>query len=208
MAESYFDMLIEQQEVPARSFDPVEELKRLRRELALRTQISAQEVEQSTYVPPAQEHIELNRTRIIPQASLPLPQEKALPSETEITSLQSVMEKAEAMKKSLVIWQRSRQHARRERRDLFGGSRMAWYKKRVSLSPVTRFLTTPQEETLETLNAGLMALGIVALVFGVLSFFRGLESDLSIGSLVCATGAAIVIIGLGGRFLAMRSDRS
>jgi len=51
-------------------------------------------------------------------------------------------------------------------------------------------------------------LGIIAVVFGVLCFFRGLESDLSIGSLVCVTGAAIAVIGLGGRVLASRFDLS
>jgi hypothetical protein len=63
----------------------------------------------------------------------------------------------------------------------------------------TEFLTAPQEGTLKMLNGGLIALGIIGVVFGIVSFCRGLESDLSFGSLVCATG-------LGGRVLAARSD--
>jgi len=59
---------------------------------------------------------------------------------------------------------------------------------------------------METVNATLTALGIVGIVFGMLSFYRGWEGDLSLGSLVCTSGAAIVAIGISGRCLASRCD--
>ena len=203
MAGSYFELLTEQEGLPAKPFDPIEELKRLRRELMLRTQVSELSVEEIACSLPF-------RAKIIqPEVStkdvtLP-PPGKIVPSEMESVSLESVTKKADEITKTLAIWQHSRHRTRPIRDDIFRGRREFWSKKQKPAT-VARFLTTPQEETLKTLNAGLMALGIIGVVFGVLSFFQGLESDFSLGSLVCVTGAAVIVIGLGGRFLASRLD--
>ena len=210
MAESYFELLTEQDGIPAKPFNPVEELKRLRRGLALRLQTSESPTEHIVDPPPppseiCPEEIETKHAVVIPFA-------KTVSLKTEPVSLESVMEKADNMKNALAFWQRSRILAKPAHNDIFRGNlyqkrQKSWDNKQGS-SSVTQYLTAPREETLETVNAGLVALGIIGVVFGVLSFWRGMESDLSFGSLVCATGAAVVLIGLGGRFFASRSDCS
>ena len=203
MAESYFELLTEQQGLPAKSFDPVEELKRLRRELMSRVQIPEPPAEKT--VAPPLFHTEIAQAEIeAKEAVLPPPYETVSPDREPVT-LETVAKKADEIKKTLAVWQRSRLHKKPVRSEMFRGKRKSWNKKRKP-SVVAQYLTTPQEGTLETANAGLMTLGVVGVIFGVLSLFRGLESDLSIGSLVCATGAAIVVIGLGGRFLASRAN--
>jgi len=198
MAGSYFDMLTGQQGMPAKPFDPVEELKRLRRGLTLRMQTS-DEPETVADPPPLLVGMETKNTVSPPLCG-------TAPPEAEPVSLETVIEKAGEIKKTLAVWRRSRLHTGSVRRDLFRGSRThrSKRKKPSSVAQYLMNLTDPKEGTLETVNAGLIALGIVGVIFGVLSFFRGLESDLSLGSLVCATGAAIVVIGLGGRLLASR----
>ena len=201
MAGSYFELLTEQEGIPTKPFSPVEELQRLRRGLTLRLQTAGQAAEQTSEPTPRQTEIETKEPIL---SSTPAPAS----SETESVSLEAVMKKTGEMKKTLAIWQRSRLRTKTPRNDIFRGS--AFRKERKSRNKkqkttgIAQFLTTPQEATLETVNAGLMALGIVGVIFGVLSFFRGMESDLTIGSLVCTTGAAIVVIGLGGRLLASR----
>jgi len=228
MAGSYFDMLTEQQGIPAKPFDPVEELKRLRRELALRVQTPDNPPTETVADPPPSLihteivqaktiQAEIETTDIAADVALPPPcaitSHETAPPEAEPVTLETVTKKVDEIKKTLVVWQRSRLHAKSGRNtkpvrgDIFRGKRQSWNKRRKP-SAVAQYLTTPQEGTLETVNAGLMAFGIVGIVFGVLSLFRGLETDLSVGSLVCATGAAIVVIGLGGRFLASRSNLS
>ena len=200
MAGSYFELLTEQEGLPTKPFDPVEELKRLRRELTLRSHL---------YEPPDVEVIEPSTVQVetvqiaVIQANV-APQ-NAVPPTAEPISLGSVIQKAGEKKKTLAILQRSRLHTHPSRKDMFRGSRKPRYQRQAP-SVVARYLTTPQEGTLESVNAGLMSLGIIGVIFGVLCVFRGLESDLTIGSLVCATGAAIIAIGLGGRFLASRSE--
>lgn len=198
MAESYFDLLTEQEGLPAKPFDPVEELKRLRRGLELRLQISQMSAEEVAVTSSFREES-------IPQEAFLATSCKPETPETEQVSLESVMQKAAGMKKTFTFWQRSQQRTRLVRNDRFRGIQKPRSKKKTP-SVVASYLTTPQEGTLETINAGLMALGIVSVVFGVLSFIRGLESDWALGSLVCITGAVIVVIGLGGRFLASRFD--
>jgi len=196
MAESYFELLTEQEGIPAKPFDPVIELKRLRRGLTVRMQTSEPPKDEIAEMPLFQ-----TKEKIKGVSSPPC---ESVSPETETISLESVMNKTGEMKKTLAMWQRSRQRTRPVRNDIFRGNRKPRIKRRSPLV-VAQFLTAHQEETLETVNAGLMALGIVGIVFGVLSLIRGLESDVSIGSLVFATGAAIVMIGLGGRFLASRT---
>jgi len=206
MAGSYFEMLTEHEGLPAKPFDPVEELKRLRRELALRVQPPEPTTEKIAVPPPFLFHTEIVQADIEAKNVAFTSPSETVPPEIEPVSLESVAKKADEMKKTLTIWQRSRIHTKEPaRNDIFRGKRKSWNKKRKP-STVAQYLTTPQEGTLETANAGLMMLGIIGVLFGVLSLFRGLETDLSVGSLVCATGAAIVIIGLGGRFLASRSN--
>ena len=200
MAESYFDLLTEQEGMPAKPFDPVEELKRLRRGLMLRLQISKTPEEE--IADPLLLQAE-NTAKEIVTAS---PSKNVTP-ETEPVSLESVLHKAGKIKKMLAFWQRSRLRAKTVRKDMFRGIQKPRSEREKTML-VDAYLTASPEGTLETVNAGLMALGIIGVVFGVLCFFRGLESDLSIGSVVCATGAAIVVIGLGGRFLASRFDIS
>ena len=180
MAESYFELLTEQEGIPAKSFDPVGELKCLRRRLALRM-----------HTP---ESVEIEEKNVV---SLP---------QTESISFETVVKKVGDMKKMLALWQRSRFRRRTPRTNMFRGNRPC--RKRQIPSVVMQYLTAPQEGTLETVNAGLTALGVVGITFGVLSFFRGWESDFSLGFLVSLSGLAIIAIGLGGRVLASRSDLS
>jgi len=200
MAGSYFELLTEQEGLPTKPFDPVEELKRLRRELSLRSHLSEPPTEKVAEFPAVQ--VEIAQIEIVQANSAP---KNAIASEAEPISLESVMQKTGEIKKTLAVLQRSRLHTRPSRKDMFRGSRKPRYLRQTP-SVVARYLTTPQEGTLESVNAGLMSLGMIGVIFGVLCLFRGFESDLTIGSLVCATGAAVVAIGLGGRLLASRAE--
>jgi len=194
MAESYFELLTEQEGLPTKSFDPVEELKRLRRELTLRSDL---------YEPPPE------RVATPPEAE-PIALEPARQMTGQKTGQETKHEtgqKIGEMKRTMTVFQRSRLRTHPSRKDMFRGSRKPRYQQQAP-SVVARYLTTPQEGTLESVNAGLMSLGVIAVIFGFLCLLRGLESDLTIGTLVCATGAAIVAIGIGGRFLASRDSTS
>ena len=180
MAESYFELLTGQQGLPAVTHDPLDELRRLRRELALR----------------------LQTVRLVPEEIAKPPE--TTPPKMEPVSFEAVINKADDIKKTLTIWQRTRSRTKTARNALFRGSRTFRHEKRVV--PVAQYLTASQEGALEKVNAGLTALGLVGVIFGVLSLFRGLESDVSFSSLVCVSGAAIVAIGLGGRLFASRSE--
>ena len=203
MADSYFELLTGQQGLPAKPFDPIGELQRLRRRLALRIQ-NFEPPEKSI---PFSFRTE-NNTDEIPLLSPynPMPSEVE-PPPIETVSLESVVKQVGNMKRTLTLWQRSRSRASVPHADIFRGNRHWANKKRIP-SVATRCLTVPQEGTLEMVNAGLTALGIVGVVFGLLSVFRGWESDLSLGTMVCLSGAATITIGLGGRFLALRADLS
>ena len=189
MAESYFELLTELQRFPAKPFDPLSELKHLRRRLALRLQ-NAERLEETGLPPSFQEQA---GTNTIPRS--------------ESTSLEAIVKQVVGMKTALAIWQRSRFRSRSQRTGIFRGHRKLWNKRHIPYK-VIQHLNAPQEERLETVNASLTALGIIGVVFGILSFCRGWESDLSLGSLVCAAGAAIVAIGIGGHFLAAHADPS
>jgi hypothetical protein len=175
MAGYYFELLTEQEGIPAKPFDPVGELKRLRRRLALRLQDSRTPVEYAT---------------------LPMP---------ETISLEAVVKKVSGMKKTLAIWQRSRSRARQPHCDIFRGNWKVGNARQVP-SVIIQYLNSSKEGPLETVNAGLTALGVVGIVFGALSLFYGWESGLSLGSLVCISGTTIIAIGLTGRILASHSD--
>ena len=166
-------------------FDPLGELKRLRRTLALRMQ-TAERTEKAD-LPSFQEE-----------------DEKKTPSLSEFPSLETVVNQVGNMKTALTIWQRSRVRTRPQSGDVFRGHRRLWNKRRIP-SVLIQYLNTPQGGMLETIHAGLTALGVVGVVFGILSFCRGWESDLSLGSLVCVSGITIVAIGLGGHFLASQT---
>jgi hypothetical protein len=60
---------------------------------------------------------------------------------------------------------------------------------------------------LERMNAGFTALGLVGIVFGVLCLVRGFDRDLSLGYPVCASGLTMILTGLGGYFLASPAKR-
>ena len=175
MAKSYFELITEQQGLPAKPFDPLGEIKHLRRNLALRM------LRLDSFLQ------EGSRPQNVPLSEPILPE--------------SILKKVVGMKTTLAILQRSRLRARSQRSGIFRGHQRFWNKKRLP-SFVFQYLNTPQYGMLETVNASLTALGIVGVVFGFLSFYSGWESDLSLGSLVCATGAAVVAIGLCGHFLA------
>jgi hypothetical protein len=132
---------------------------------------------------------------------IPLPH----PEPPEPISLETIVKKVSGMKKTLALWQRSRFRRKPRHTDIFRENRQFWGKRQIP-SVVAQYLTAPQEGVLETINAGLTALGGIAIVLGILSFCRGWESDLSLGSLVSISGIAIIAIGLGGRFLASHPD--
>ena len=193
MAESYFELLTEQDGLPAKPFDPVEELKRLRRRLALRIQ---------AYQPPEKkDNLPFSLPKIEARKSV-LP----LPPQMEPFSLEMVLEKVGKIKKTLAVWQQSR-HCRRMPLAIFRGNRQFWRTKRLP-SVVAQYLTDPQEGMLETISAALTALGIIGIVFGILSFSHGWASDLSFGLQVSLSGLTVIAIGLGGRFLTLQVDPS
>ena len=178
MAESYFEFLTEQPGLPAVTFDPLRELKRLRRTLELRLQ----------------------------QHSRCQKEPDVISFQRDSAQMDALMQKVESMKKALTVLCRSRYRKRLLRGSIHRFPRREWKKRSVPLQAV-RCADVPQERVshvimLETLNAGLSALGIIGIIFGALSFLRGMESDLSLGMSVCIAGAIMVSIGLGGRFLA------
>ena len=197
--ETYFELLTEQQGLPASPFDPVRELKRLRRRLALR--IGHSETLEKADCLPFQEEIETQCVHL-PSVSESVPLEDKRPFEP--VSMEAIIKKIGGMKQTLAIWQRSRLRARQPRGDMFRGHRKLWFKRRVS-EVISQYMDAHEGGVLEMVNSGLLALGVVGIVFGALSFLRGWESDISLGSWVSASGAAIVAIGLGGRFLASQA---
>ena len=195
MAESYFELLTEQRGLPAKPFDPLEELRCLRRRLALRIQnleCSGQEFPEAINTSPLPDELRTNE--------IPL---------TEPATLEMVAKQVGAMKKTmrktLVMWQRSRLRTKSPREDLFRSRQRGLNRSGVS-TMLAQYLTPPQEGMLEMLQAGLTALGVIGVVFGALSFFRGWESDLSLGSMVCASGATVVAIGVAGILFASHDN--
>ena len=189
MAESYFELLTENRGFPAKTFEPLEELKRIRRGLALRLQ----------NLEPAAQGAPLSLAGLVPHDTAFSPAEPTL--------LESVVEQVGGMKNTLAIWQRSRTRSKTTQSDIFRGDRKPASGGRFSLADAEHPAGS-QEGMLDRVNAGLTALGVIGVVFGFLSFFRGWESDLSLGSMVCLSGASIVAIGLCGNFLAMRAELS
>jgi hypothetical protein len=125
---------------------------------------------------------------------------------TEPVSLGAVVNQVDGIKKSLAALHRSRMHTKPPHPGNFrSGRKLENPRQMPALPPYTEI---PKGGVIEMVNAALTALGIVGIVFGILSFYRGWESDLSLGSLVCTSGLAIVAIGISGRCLASRCDSS
>jgi len=181
MAESYFDLLTTRQGLPAKPFDPLEELRLLRRRLTERLQTSEPPME-----PPPVETLE---TALF------------LNCETEPGSLEAVANKTESTEGSPgepVILPFVEETKKSNAVKLEGETqRNDGVRRRITQGYGTG-------QILDTLNGSLITLGIIGIVFGVLSFFRGWNGDLPLGSLVLVSGLAIVVTGLGGRFLASR----
>jgi hypothetical protein len=195
VAVPYFDLLTEQRGLPVKPFDPLEELRCLRRRLALRLH-----------------NLEFTGLEFTEETGFPLTQEELSTGEAPVpepVSLEMVVNQVSAMKKTmkktLAIWQRSRFRAKQPRRSIFRSHQRMLNKRRVS-TMLAQYLDTPQKGMLEMLHAGLTALGVIGVVFGFLSYYRGWESGLSLGSLVCASGATVVAIGTAGLFLASWAD--
>jgi len=201
MAGSYFELLTEQEGMPAKPFDPVGELKRLRRRLALRM-IQVSEPQEKASLSPCQWESETKDTVTVCSHL-----SKIADQAPTHASLEMVVKKVGSIKKTLVLWQRSRSRRKSPRTALFRGNRQFWCNRRIP-AVVSQYLTAPKEGMLETVNAGLTVLGVVGIVFGVLNFLKGWENDLSLGWLVSVSGLAVITIGLSGRFLASRSDLS
>jgi len=181
VAGSYFELLTEQQGLPVKPFDPLEELRRLRRRLAARMQQED-----------VREEICTDTTNV---------------SYSEPVSLGAVVNQVDCIKKSLAVLHRSRIHMKPPYKGIFRGGRKLEDQRQMPPA-IPRYTEPPRGEMTETVNTVLTALGIVGIVFGILSFYRGWEGDLSLGSLVCTSGAAIVAIGISGRCLASRCDLS
>ena len=187
-------------------FDPVEEVRLLRRRLALRMQTC----EQPDGLPIVQPEIETLKV--------------ASPSllQTEPFSLEKIVAKVRETKKALAVWQRFQLRRKTPPITVFRGPIFRapifhgdWQFRREKRSPsvathslTTPHLMTPCEGTLETINAGLTALGIVGIVFGILSFSQGWTNDLSLGLQVSLSGLTVMVVGLSGRFLSSRVDSS
>ena len=185
MAESYFELLTEQQGLPAKPFEPLEELRRLRQQLALR--IQRLEAPEEIVWHPFQKEIGTN--------------ESLAP---EPVALERVVKQIGDMKKTLAAWHRSRVRTRMPRDGMFRARPMFPSRRYVPAAAVSSS-ELRREGILENVNAGLTALGVIGVVFGTLSFYRGWENDLSLGTLVCASGSAIIAIGLVGHLLASPS---
>ena len=203
MADSYFDLLTHQQELPAKPFDPLEELKLLRRKLALRMQTGHPSNEP---VPPCAVASSL--------------------CDAENVSLETIVDKVQSIEATLSVWHCSRKRSRvgtkLQRNNLYRSiqrrgnplriNRQHTEQKHACLT-VAQHLEVPASGILrvghlEAINAGLTSLGMIGAVFGLFSFFRGWEGDLPLGSWVCASGATIILVGLTGRLLASsKSDR-
>lgn len=181
MAESYFDLLTEQSGIPAKPFDPVGELKRLRQRLTLRMQVSEP-----------------------PEIEIPAVVSPSMGKPTDSDTLETVVKTVRQLKKTLTTRQRSR-FRRRLLHPVFVPRKQSLDTPRHIPEVVTQYLTDPQADTLEIMSAGLTAFGIMGIIFSALSFYRGWEGDFSLGSLLCFSGLTIMTIGLAGRFLASRT---
>ena len=193
MAESYFDLLTKRQELPAKPFDPLEELKLLRRRLAVRIQT----------VEPPMEAFEAKEIA-------PPPLNEAFPCEKEPVSIEIIAEKVGDMEETLTLFNShppEEKHVAPQNGEGIIHTAERVENKRGVLLGVDQYLNIPQERLLVAFNVGLMALGVIGVVFGILSFSRGWEGDLPLGSWVSASGMAIIALGLGGRFLASHSDQ-
>jgi hypothetical protein len=188
VAESYFELLTEQQGLPAKPFDPLEELRRLRQRLALR--IQQLESPEEIHCLPFQEYTRVKETLL-----------------SEPVSLETVVKQVGNMKKTLAIWQRSRARTRSPRDSLFR-ARPKFRSPRHVPAVVVPYPDLRNEKILEKISAGLSALGMIGVIFGTLSFCRGWDGDLSFGTLVCVSGSAIIAISLVGHLFASRSDCS
>ena len=184
MAESYFDLLTTRQGLPAKPFDPLEELRLLRRKLTERLQTLEPPMK-----PPLAETVETALS----------PHHKAEPVSLEVVAnkeedIERTVERTlgETITLPLPLVEETNKsrpvplEAETQRGDM---------RPRIVKSHTTG-------QILDTLNGSLITLGIIGIVFGMLSFFRGWEGDLPLGSLISVSGLAIVVIGLGGRFLA------
>ena len=186
MAESYFELLTEQQGVPAKSFDPLEELRRLRQRLALR--IQSLEPPEEIRRPPVQEEAKIYQ-----------------PFNPEPVSLEAVVKQVGSMKKSLKILQRSRSRSKVARDGIFR-ARPTFPNQRYVHAVIVPDSDLREGGILEKVNVLLTALGAIGVVFGALSFYRGWESDLSFGTLAYVSGSAIIAVGLVGHILASHAD--
>jgi len=210
MAESYFELLTEQQGLPAKPFDPLEELRLLRRKLDLRLQKSEPPAADTAGNPSLSAKIEVAEV-----PAPPLPCKSPLPeipvSAAVSASLVAVAEKVENLQTVLTTWQSPPEHTgqklpkqQRPSRGQFGQDptqSLPGGTNTAALS-VHQNPDMPQGRMLETLNAGLTALGVIGAIYGVLTFYQGWEGDLSLSSWICMSGAAIIVLGLSGRFLA------
>jgi hypothetical protein len=178
MAGSYFELITEQDGLPAETFDPIRELKRLRRSLDLRLQ-SPQVAD------------------VLRSAAEPTAKNADSAAAGEPLTLESVAHQVATMKRTLSSMQHSRPKTKPNRTDLYRGKQKFRNKKDVSVN--SDQMGIPQ---LEITAMGLTALGLIGLVFGGLCLLRGWESDLSIGYPVSLSGLTIIAVGLGGRFFA------
>ena len=246
----YFDWLTEQQGMPAKPFDPLEELKQLRRKIALRLQKtelpnvnipdcdcpadgrspcgqSALYRAHPGHNHPGQNHPGQNAvypepgtvlssqtlsSQTLPtQPSAPLNagsfgHTESRPQEKEPISLDTALETVSRMKKTLAA---HHQASRRAGQTPSAPFRSRWQHENVRqvaerLAEVARSiqnLDAPKENVLEKFNVGFISLGIAGVIFGILSFYRGWESDLMFGTVASASGAAIIAIGVGGQLL-------
>ena len=181
MADSYFDLLTQQEGLPAKQFDPLEELKLLRRKLALRLH----KFEPSPEVFAVKEVVPLTRV------------------ETGPVSLEAVVSQVESIEETLASLTTLRTQQEDHALPIVEGIS----RPEIPLVESHRNVNVSNDgmlPTLSTVNLGLIALGIVAVVFELLNFSWGLAGNLPFASWVSASGAAIIAIGLTGRIIASR----
>ena len=179
MAKSYFDMLTQHDGLSAKQFDPLEELRLLRRKLAMRLQAFDAD-------PAMVEAIEIEPVSVADSQHVSFEEVVC-----QMTSIKETL--ACATQRTIPQHHTMLQTAERDLPPEVASEeseRIGVHLHNVGVLPL-----------LDTLNVSLISLGMVGVIFGMLNLSWGVESNLPFASLAAASGAVIVAVGIAGRKL-------